>query len=172
MLRVQMSRTLVTMVDRRNYGKTYETGRTTIWVRRLTLIVTGFISLGLLVGYPFLPNRIPTHFTLTGVADASGPKWTVFILIGIFCLLTAGLAWLSAHPQFFNYPIPVTEVNAGSVYQAAERMMVWLSAAIVMFFAGTALWIFGWSGGPLFVIGLIGVLVSLFVGIKRMTAAT
>ena len=84
--------------------------------------------------------------------------------------LGAGLAWLSARPQFFNYPIPVTEVNAESVYREAERLMVWLSAAIVMFFAGTAMWIFGLSGGPLFVIGLIGVVVSLIVGIKRMTS--
>lgn len=142
-----------------------------MWIRRLTLIATAVISIGMLVGYPFLPDRIPTHFTLTGDVDSSGPRWTVFILIGIFCLLTAGLAWLSAHPQFFNYPMPITEATEASVYREAEAMMVWLSAAIVMFFAGTAMWIVGLSGGPLFVIGLVGVLVSLIVGIKRVMSA-
>ncbi|HEY8460277.1 MAG TPA: DUF1648 domain-containing protein [Blastocatellia bacterium] len=61
-----------------------------------TLIVT-------LALYPYLPDRIPTHWNWRGEIDRYGEKWEIFLLPGVmvlFVLFYAALPWLS--PRRFD----------------------------------------------------------------------
>ncbi|MBO5612241.1 MAG: DUF1648 domain-containing protein [Prevotella sp.] len=93
--------------DLRNV-RVYRTKEGTIFEVVAALIV---IVMWALIAYYFkdLPNRIPTHFDLTGNADNFGSKHTLWIL-GIVGTLTTALLIASAyHPRFINLPVKVTK---------------------------------------------------------------
>jgi uncharacterized membrane protein len=54
---------------------------------------------GVIVGYPKLPDVIPTHWDIHGHANGWGPKWSLFLfgpgLMTLMVLLFAALPWLS-----------------------------------------------------------------------------
>ncbi|AZT92367.1 DUF1648 domain-containing protein [Brevibacterium aurantiacum] len=159
------------MVGHDNYATNYVTGTLTKWVRRSTLLATGVLSAVLLAGYPFLPDLIPTHFDLAGRADSYGPSWTLFVLVGLLCVLIAATSWLSTRPQMLNFPVVVTAENAQSVFRESERMMVWVSAALFIVYVGTAISVWGGYGAPFFLAGILGLATATILGVKRTLSA-
>lgn len=119
--------------------KVYRTGAVTTWLRRGSILLTLGSTLALLIGYATLPNEIPIHFNLAGVADGWGPKRYVFVLVGVFGALVFGSAWLSTKPHLFNYPTEITESNAQAIYREGERMVVWAALAISLLTVSFAL---------------------------------
>ncbi len=82
-----------------------------------------------------LPPTVPTHFGFGGEPDAWGSKGLLFLLpsIGIatFVLLLAILRI----PHSYNYPWPITEVNAEVQYRRARRLIQWTNCLIQWFFS-------------------------------------
>ena len=155
------------MVGQQNYGTTFETGTVTRWIRRSTLIATAVLSAIMLASFPMLPDLIPTHFNLAGKADGYGPSWTVFVIVGLLCLLIFATSFLSARPQILNFPVVVTEENSQRIFRESERMMVWVSAALFIVYAGTAIATWGGFGAPAFIVGLLGLVLATIVGVQR-----
>lgn len=60
----------------------------------------------LLMAYPLLPNRIPMHFSLSGVVDGWATKrwWLVFLPAIFQSLLVPLTIWLGRHPEWSNLP--------------------------------------------------------------------
>ncbi|WP_136033251.1 DUF1648 domain-containing protein [Microbacterium sp. PF5] len=152
-------------------SRTYETGAITVWMRRITVVLTIVLTVLFLVRFPTLPETIPTHFSLTGEADGWGPRWMLFTLVVPLAALVLGMVWISARPQTFNYPLVVTDMNAQAVYREGERIVVWITLSVLLLYVGIAIATFGWNGSPLVGGGALGVLVSLGVGIIRLVTA-
>ncbi|MCF2589281.1 DUF1648 domain-containing protein [Brevibacterium sp. UCMA 11752] len=159
------------MVGQQNYATTFETGTATRWIRRATLIATAVLSVVVLVSYPMLPDLIPTHFNLAGMADGYGPSWTVFVIVGLLAALIGATSWLSTRPQMLNFPVVVTEENAQQIFRESERMMVWVSAALFIVYLGTAISSWGGYGAPAFLVGILGLALATIIGVKRTLTA-
>lgn len=150
---------------------TFERGPVTAFLRLLGPAIAAIGVLGIAVGYVGLPPTIPTHFGLTGEADSFGPRWSVLVLAAVWIVMQAGIAILAARPRLFNYPAPVTPANAQQLYREGERLMVWIGVALAATFAGMSLSLFGMSGIPLTVLGVIALVVVTLVGVVRSLRA-
>ncbi|MFV0533475.1 MAG: DUF1648 domain-containing protein [Cumulibacter sp.] len=160
------------MAARARPVRTYQTGQVVVLLRWATIVATAILTVFVLVRYPSMPQRVPTHFGLGGEADAYGPRWTVILLAAILSAVVALLAWVSGKPASFNYPVGVTEANAQRLYREGERMLVWTNVAVWLLYLGTVLAILqAGSGGVVVVAGLIAMGIALIVGIVRMLRA-
>ncbi|WP_166791640.1 DUF1648 domain-containing protein [Cryobacterium frigoriphilum] len=128
--------------------------------------LVGAAAVGL--AYGSLPQQIPTHFGATGQADAWGPRWNVWPLLGVWLLLQVLLAFLSTKPHVFNYPVSVTKANAQTLYREGERLMVFLGVAVAVMFAGLTLLLVGAPGFALVSAGFVLLVVASAVGVGRM----
>ncbi|MEG4171585.1 MULTISPECIES: DUF1648 domain-containing protein [unclassified Microcoleus] len=77
-----------------------------------------------------LPDRIPIHFGLGGVADAWGDKVTIWIVPAVAAIIFAVLTAVSRYPHTFNYPVRITSENARRQYLLGRGLLVWLKAEI------------------------------------------
>jgi hypothetical protein len=71
-----------------------------------------------------LPERIPTHFGLSGAADATGPAsslWTLPVVItGMYLFLNA----IQLIPsRLMNYSVTITDRNREGVYAVGREML-------------------------------------------------
>lgn len=150
-------------------ARTFITGRATTWIRVAANLLTVMTALTVAIGYAWLPDSIPTHFNLAGQPDAWGSKGSVWMLVVVNIVIVGGLTLLSRYPKVFNYPAPVTEENAQTLYRAGEQMMVWLACLVAILFAAiVASTLFGFNVAPILVPTLIAVFLSLIVGLARM----
>lgn len=94
-----------------------------------------FWILTLIIYYPQLPDRIPTHFNFAGDPDAWGSKSTIWLLVGIMVLLYALLSWVATFPHRYNYPWSFPVEKAAEQYRIARTMITILKALIVWLFA-------------------------------------
>jgi hypothetical protein len=125
----------------------------------------------MVIGYLGLPEIVPTHFGITGDADAYGPRWNVLVLAGIWAGMQALFGLLATKPRLFNYPVPVTSENAQRLYREGERMLVWLGVALAAIFAGIGLLLFGLPGSLLTALGGAATVVITIVGVVRLMKA-
>jgi len=93
----------------------------------------------LLWAYPMrhfgmLPDTIPVHFNGTGEADGYGPKGLIFLLPAFGTLLIPGFLILSRFPHKLNYPVKITEENAGRQYALAARLVRYMALSIATIF--------------------------------------
>ncbi|MBX5446058.1 DUF1648 domain-containing protein [Sphaerobacter sp.] len=89
----------------------------------------------LLYAWPDLPDRVPTHFGVTGEPDSWGRKATVLFPPLVMMVLYTGLTILNRFPHAFNYPRVITEENAPRQYGLARTLMTWLKAELTWLFA-------------------------------------
>lgn len=82
-----------------------------------------------------LPGRIPTHFGLTGQADAWGGKGTLMMLPAVGTMLYVLFTVLARYPHIFNYPREVTEANAPYLYRKAREMVGLLKLEEIVLFS-------------------------------------
>lgn len=76
------------------------------------------------LAYAKLPEIVPTHFNFKGEADHYGEKETLFLFPAISLVLTISLLLLSRIPHVYNYPVKITESNAGKLYRQGTRFML------------------------------------------------
>jgi uncharacterized membrane protein len=105
----------------------------------IILEMFGWLALILLWGYvvnnyPDIPDRIPTHFNVSGIADNYGNKPSIFFLPVIGATIFIGISILGRYPHIFNYPVAITKLNAERQYRNSLRMMRYLKFIIVSTF--------------------------------------
>lgn len=82
-----------------------------------------------------LPERIPTHFGLSGEADAWGPRGMLFVLPLIGLVLSIGLSLVMCIPHTHNYSIiKVTEENAERLYRYSRSILLGVKFLVLLIF--------------------------------------
>ena len=104
----------------------------------LALIVLGYLSwttYGALNGPDRLPDRVPTHFDISGQPNAWGSPGILWILpavgAGLYLLFT-GLA--SIRFRSYNLPIRVTEANLPLIQEKTSEMIAWIKTEMLCLF--------------------------------------
>jgi len=90
----------------------------------LITLICLFISTALpLLYYAKLPDEIPIHFNLKGLADGFADKYFIFLLPLLTLCQYVLLKYLNRRPHKYHYPTVITEENAVSQYTAATKMI-------------------------------------------------
>ncbi len=82
-----------------------------------------------------LPSRVPVHFGLTGHPDGFGSKNVLLLLPATAILLYLALIVVARYPAYFNFPVPVTDLNRQTLQTLAIEMLGWLKAEVMCIFA-------------------------------------
>ena len=110
---------------------------------RKTMEVLGLILLGYLCWITYwalngpnrLPDRIPTHFDISGQPNAWGSPGFLWILpvvgLGLYLLLTA-LA--SIRFRRYNLPVRVTDANLPFIQKRTSEMVAWIKTEMLCLF--------------------------------------
>ena len=102
----------------------------------MVLAVLYWITYSALNGAERLPDRIPTHFDISGQPNAWGPPGFLWFLpvvaTGLFLLLT-----VIGRIRFrrYNLPVPVTDVNLPFVQEQTMVMVAWIKCELPCLFA-------------------------------------
>lgn len=81
-----------------------------------------------------IPDRIVTHYGLTGKPDFWGGKSSLLILPGISAFLFLLLSIISRFTHIYNYPVTITEENAEYQYRNARMLIICIKAEIICAF--------------------------------------
>jgi len=77
------------------------------------LILLSWVYTG--IEYSSLPDTIPTHFNAKGEADGYNGKSTLWIVCGIFTVLTIGIFYLAKTPRLHNVQLKTKTANFRSI---------------------------------------------------------
>ncbi len=96
----------------------------------LTLAVIIFLS----AKWSVLPERVPTHFNMTGEADGWGSRWTLIIMPIVGIVMWIGMYFIEKFPQSHNY-LWFTEENAQRQYKNSQLLVNVMKNSILIFFS-------------------------------------
>ena len=82
-----------------------------------------------------LPDRLPMHFDLAGEPNRWGPRWELFVPVGISFVLHVGTAILTKFPHVYNYLVEITPENASRQYALAVRLVRSVNVVVQWLFA-------------------------------------
>lgn len=111
---------------------------------RKTMEVLGILVLGYLYWITYwalngpdrLPDRVPTHFDISGQPNGWGSPQTLWILpvvgLGLFLLMTALAAIKFTR---YNLPVRVTQANLPFIYEQTAVMVAWIKFEMLCLFA-------------------------------------
>ena len=99
------------------------------------LAVLSWITYSALNGPVKLPDRIPTHFDISGQPNAWGPSSFLWFLplvaAGLYMLLTV---LGSIRYRRYNLPVAVTEANLPFIQEQTILMVAWIKCEILCLF--------------------------------------
>ncbi len=151
------------------------------WLGRLALLMVALSWAALLHAWPHLPDRVPTHFGLTGTPDAFGDRATLLTLPLLNVAFYLLLSLLQRVPHRFNYVVRITAQNAARQYTLARTMLGWLTleVSVLLMYATwqTAMVAMGQARGlpallPPLLGGMFGVTVIGYLFAARAAAHT
>lgn len=99
------------------------------------LAVLFWITYSALNGAEKLPDRIPTHFDISGQPNAWGPPGFLWLLpiigTGVYLLMT-----VLGSIQFrrYNLPVPVTDTNLPFIQKQTGAMVMWIKCELLCLF--------------------------------------
>jgi hypothetical protein len=131
-------------------------------------LLIGFLVL-LTVRYGQLPDEVPVHFNFAGDADSQGPKYLLWVVAGLMVLLYAALTYLARKPEWFNYPVEITEQNRAYQTQnlvlLVNRMKLAIVAAVGLPILQSTNLALGLPSGffPSAMLALVGLLLGLVI---------
>lgn len=82
-----------------------------------------------------IPAIVPTHFGISGQANAWGGKESLLVLVGISFFIYIVLTVSIRFPQANNFPWPITEQNIEVQYKLVRLMLQMLKAEVIWIFA-------------------------------------
>ena len=85
--------------------------------------------------YSQLPERIATHFNAEGMANGFGERSTLWILVGIACLLYATLSVIDFLPRVVNLRKPLDPAREKIVWDETTAMVGWVKVEVCWMFA-------------------------------------
>ncbi|HEY1577977.1 MAG TPA: DUF1648 domain-containing protein [Terracidiphilus sp.] len=104
----------------------------------LGILILGYlfwITYGALNGADRLPDRIPTHFDISGQPNGWGSPQALWILpvvgLGLFLLMTALAAIRFTR---YNLPVRVTRANLPFIYEQTAAMVAWIKFEMLCLF--------------------------------------
>jgi uncharacterized membrane protein len=103
---------------------------------RELVAVLGLLSAIFVVvfNYRDLPQRIPTHFGVSGVVDHWGDKSALWLIVGLSCVLYAVLSLVRFLPtSLIN--VPVAQEQRAAAIPISFEMIAWLKAEVMCMFA-------------------------------------
>ena len=80
------------------------------------------------------PDIIPTHFGLSGAPDRFGNKNSLFALPIIALIMHVLFVVISKMPNYFNYPVNVTEESAEALYKIGKQLILLMDMEIALMF--------------------------------------
>ncbi|MDX2055073.1 MAG: DUF1648 domain-containing protein [Polyangiaceae bacterium] len=92
-------------------------------VRALSTVCTVGLDLYAVIVRRRLPEVVPTHFGVSGIPNAWGPKWILFLVPALATLAYLAMMLVERVPHAFNYPVQVTAANAPRLYLIARRWL-------------------------------------------------
>lgn len=101
----------------------------------MSISVFALLILYLCFSWLRIPAVVPTHFGISGKADAFGSKNSILFLLPVILILYAGLTVLQKFPHIYNYAVNITEKNAHTQYTYAVRMLRALKLVMVLLFS-------------------------------------
>ncbi len=136
------------------------------------IICAGFIVamiLMLVFNWNALPDKVPTHFTFSGVPDGYSGKsaliWEPAVAVAVFLLITIAQRF----PDSWNFPVKITAENMKREYMLASIMLnaVKVMVVVLFFFSVLKAMFMGFPAWPM-MLGVGVILVSTTVGIVLM----
>ncbi|PKK82633.1 MAG: hypothetical protein CVT49_12530 [candidate division Zixibacteria bacterium HGW-Zixibacteria-1] len=92
-------------------------------------------SIFLLINYwSVLPDKVPSHFGVSGRADAWSGKAILIILPLVSLFLYTLLTLVCRKPQYCNYLVRITAENAERQYRLARKFLSILKAELIWVF--------------------------------------
>jgi len=82
-----------------------------------------------------IPDIVPTHFGLSGQANAWGGKGSLLGTVGVSLFIYILLTVTSRFPQAYNFPRPITEQNAALQYKIGRSMIQILKVEVIWILA-------------------------------------
>lgn len=138
-------------------------------IRATCVALTIAASTLLAVRYPTLEPRVPVHFSAVGDPDNYGPRWAALVMMVVFLLLIAGIAWLSVRLHLFNYPMEITDRNAPTAYRAGQTMMLGVLAGVSVVHIGIVVFFLTETGEAFMMTGMAMMVLATISGIIMMT---
>ena len=140
-------------------------------LRNITYVICFLMILGyvmyLVATWGNLPERVPIHFNAQGIPDRYGKKGSFLLEPILGLLILALLMFCQRFPQWWNYPVAVTEENRERIFEIASKMM----SVIKLLSIGVCLYS-GISGNlgtaPMWPVWILiaGIFVTLLLGIR------
>ena len=109
------------------------------WLEGAAWIIVTLNWLTTILAISYLPERVPTHFNIKGLADGWGSPYFILPVPMIASLLVAAMTWLNHYPHAFNYAVKITPENAFRQYTNATRLIRILNLTIAIIFLGISL---------------------------------
>jgi uncharacterized membrane protein len=100
-----------------------------------SLAVLLWITYAALRGPERLPDRIPTHFDLSGHPNGWGSPGALWLLPIVAVAIYLAITITSRFPSAFHYPVRVTQENLPRLQAISLQMIAWLKAESLCFFA-------------------------------------
>ena len=101
-----------------------------IIIEALAAICLIYMVTELIVEYPELGQKVPTHFGANGLPNDWGSRSSLLIFPIVAIVLYAGMTVLNRFPHLFNYPVTINEQNAVKQYQYAKTMLSTLKSQL------------------------------------------
>lgn len=102
-------------------------------------VISAIVLLALIcyiaLNWASVPDRIPSHFNGSGVADAWTNKSFIVFLPIVCTLLYALLTTVSFFPTTWNVPVRITEENKIAVYNATRDLLCMIKLELTVGFA-------------------------------------
>lgn len=103
----------------------------------LSAVFLVFLIIYTLTTWRNLPEIIPIHFNINGVADNYTSKNLALLFPGIALLMYILMGIGTRFPHLFNYPVKITAENQLKQYVLARSMMSIMKAIIIAMLAYT-----------------------------------
>lgn len=103
----------------------YEVGG---WI--ILLVLWAYI----IIQFSKLPDRIPTHFGLSGLPDGFSSRNTIFVLPAIVTIMYALISIINRFPHLYKYNVTITPLNAKSNYNSITRRVRILKFLLTILF--------------------------------------
>lgn len=84
--------------------------------------------------FPTLPDKVPTHFNISGEVDGWGSKYSLFAIPIIAGLMLIPLEMVEKRPHLHNYPAFLNEKNVAKLYGISVRTMNLTKNGLLMIF--------------------------------------
>ena len=99
------------------------------------LAVLYWITYAALNGAERLPDRIPTHFDISGQPNAWGSPGFLWFLPAVGTGLYLLMTFLSSLKfRRYNLPVPVTEANLPFLQEQTSKMVAWIKFELLCLF--------------------------------------